>query len=197
MLLFCLKGSHDLLLTPHLHLISCQFFSYCPSLSHTGLLAVLWRHQPHSHSQPFYCYTRQAHSFFRWLCLVDRGVCPNTPFSQRRLFHGSAVPGGKTTFPLPLLQASNCDSGLAIRHTMCSVRGERGPGGGQSACGNAAVSTGVSFFCGFHSRCPNVCSLCTYPEAGWGALGRAWPGPWLLEQSLPQYSFGSFPGHSV
>lgn len=101
MLLPCLKGSHDLLLTPHPHLISCQFFSYCPSLSHIGLLAVLWRHQPHSHSQPFYCYTRQAHSFFRWLCLVDRGVCPNTPFSQRRLFHCSAVSEVRLHFPYP------------------------------------------------------------------------------------------------
>lgn len=82
MLLPCLKGSHDLLLTPHPHLISCQFFSYCPSLSLTGFLAVLWRHQPHSHSQPFYCFTRQA--FFLSLALPCwSGACPNTPFSQR------------------------------------------------------------------------------------------------------------------
>lgn len=105
------------------------------------------------------------------------GACPNIPFSWRHLFHCSAVPGGKATFPLPLLQDSNCNLGLAIRHTMCSVRSERGPEWGQSACDNAAVS--------------DVCNLRAYPEAGWGAPGSSWPGPWLLEQSLPQYCFGS------
>lgn len=125
------------------------------------------------------------------------GACPNIPFSRRHLFHCSAVLGGKTAFPLPLLQGSNCDSGLAIRHTRCSVRGECGPEGGRSVCDNAAVSSGVYFSVVSNADVPMSAAYVHTQRQDEGLQGVCGQGHGSWSSHCHSRALGVFPGHAV